>query len=381
MTDFLNQIFLDNSVLQWGILVGVVLLVVLLNPFLGRVIGKIVYQLFRRVAPERGERFTDLVLRPLEYLAVLTAIGTVLSFMKYPTALDFDLFNIHVHRILQMTMELLFIGAVSWLVLRMVDFVGEVLHHKASLTESTQDDQFILFIRDVLKVLVYIAIIFILFGSVFDMNINSLLAGAGLAGLAVALAAQDSLANLFGSLTIFSEKPFVMGDLVETNEILGTVEKVGFRSTRIRTLDKTFVTLPNRKVMENPINNLSERTFRRVQYNVGLLYGTPVETIRKIVGEIQAYLDSHEKTTEDGIASFYNYGPSSLDIQVIYFIKVIEYNMYLRMREEVSLEIMQIVLRNGGDFAFPTTTIHLAQQEAEARRAEARQAEAPKSEV
>lgn len=372
MTEFFNQIFLDNSILQWGILIGVVLMVVLLNPIIGRIIGKVVYQLFKRLAPERGERFTALVLRPLEYLAVLTAVGTVLSFMKFPQALDFDLFNIHVHRILQVIMELLFIGTVSWLMLRMVDFVGEVLHHKASLTESTQDDQYVLFIRDVLKVIVYIIIIFVLFGSVFDMNITSLLAGAGLAGLAVALAAQDSLANLFGSLTIFSEKPFIMGDLVETNDILGTVEKVGFRSTRIRTLDKTFVTLPNRKVMENPINNLSERTFRRVQYNVGLLYGTPVDTIRKIVQEIQTYLDSHEKTNEDGIASFYNYGPSSLDIQVIYFIKVIEFNTYLKIREEVSLEIMQIVLRNGGDFAFPTTTVHLAQQEEETRRADAR---------
>jgi len=371
MNEFLDLVFLDNSVWQWSILIGVVLLVVLLNPLLGRIIGKIVYQLFRRLAPERGERFSELVLRPLEYLAVLTAIGTVLSFMKFPSALDFDLFNIHVHRMLQVLMELLFITVISWLLLKMVDFVGEVLHYKASLTESTQDDQYVLFIRDVLKVLVYMAVVFVLLGSVFDMNITSLLAGAGIAGLAVALAAQDSLANLFGSLTIFSEKPFVMGDLVETNSILGTVEKVGFRSTRIRTLDKTFVTLPNRKVMENPINNLSERTFRRVQYTIGLLYGTPVETIRNVIREIQTYLDSHEKTTEDGIASFYTYGASSLDIQVIYFIREIEYNAYLRIREEISLEIMQIVLRNRGDFAFPTTTVHLSRQEGELHRPEA----------
>jgi MscS family membrane protein len=262
-------------------------------------------------------------------------------------------------------MQLLLVLAITWIATRMVDFTSEVMADRAALTESTQDDQYVLFLKDVLRVVVYIAAIFVILGGIFNLNITSLLAGAGLAGLAVALAAQDSLANLFGSLTIFGEKPFIMGDFVETNGILGTIEKVGFRSTRIRTLDRTYVTLPNRMIMENPINNLTDRTFRRVDYTVGVLYGTPVDTIKTIVDRIQEYIDEHPKTNDGGIVAFHEFGASSLNIKVIYFIKEVDWNPYLKIREEVSLGIMQIVLDNGGDFAFPTTTVHLETGSAE----------------
>lgn len=364
MTDFWNKIFLDNSMQQWAVLVGGILLVLILNPLIGRLLSKICFNFFKRLAPHMGERFTQLVLRPLESLLVVVTISAILGFMNYPTALEQKIFDKELQIILAGALHLIIILNIAWLMLRMVDFVGEGFAYKASLTESAQDDQYVMFLRDVMKVVIFILVIFVVFGSVFDMNITSLLAGAGIAGLAVALAAQDSLSNLFGSLTIFSEKPFVMGDLVETNGISGTVEKVGFRSTRIRTLDKTFVTLPNKMIMESPMNNLSERTFRRVNYTVGLLYGTPIETIKTISSKIQQLLDQHEKTNEDGFSTFFNFGSSSLDIQVIYFIKEIEYAAYLRIREEISLKIMQIVLENGGDFAFPTTTVHLVKEPA-----------------
>ncbi len=365
MNEFLDRVFLENTIEQWLVLISVVTLVALLNPLVGRLLGMLIYQSFRRRAPAKGTRFTQLILRPLEMLIILVAISAVLAFMNYPRQLDFEMFGIHMRRLLQVMMELTLSANIAWLFLRLADFIGELLGSRAAKTDSTQDDQYVLFMRDVLKVLIYLLVLFVVLGSVFDLNINSLLAGAGIAGLAVALAAQDSLANLFGSLTIFSEKPFIMGDLVETNGIQGTVEKVGFRSTRIRTLDMTYVTLPNRKIMESAMNNLSERTFRRVHYTVGLPYSTELPVLRNIVRDIQVLLDRHEKTSEDGIASFYAFGASSLDIQVIYFIKEIEYNAYLRIREEISLQIMQIVLQNGGQFAYPTTTIHLPKQEAQ----------------
>ena len=361
MGDWLQQIFWDNTILDWLILLGVILATFLLNGLIGRIIGRILYQFFRRMAPSKGEHFTNTLLRPIQFLMMLVTITLVLQFMTFPSVLNFDLYGVHMSRLMGGIMEFLLVVAVTWLASRVVDFVGEVMADRAALTETTQDDQFVLFIKDVMRVVVYIIAVFLVLGAVLDLNITSLLAGAGLAGLAVALAAQDSLANLFGSLTIFSEKPFLMGDFVETNGILGTVEKVGFRSTRIRTLDKTFVTLPNRLIMENPINNLTDRTFRRVDYTVGLLYGTSVDTIKTIVDRIQAFIDEHPRTNEAGIVAFHAFGASSLDIKVIYFIKEVDWNAYLRIRQEVSLAIMQIVLDHGGDFAFPTTTVHLEQ--------------------
>ncbi len=359
MEEFLQRTFLDNTAADWLLLAGVTLGILLFNGWIGRLLGRILYTFFQRLAPAKGRRFVDMLLPPLRALLTLLAISLVLQFMTYPEALDFDLYGVHMRQLMAGAMQLFFLLAITWLALRIVDFVGEVLADRAALTESTQDDQYVLFLKDVMRVVVYTAAVFLILGAVFELNITSLLAGAGLAGLAMALAAQDSLANLFGSLTIFSEKPFMMGQLVETNGILGVIEKVGFRSTRIRTLDKTFVTIPNRMIMENPINNLTDRTFRRVDYTVGVLYGTPIDTIKTIVDRIQELLDGHEKTNEDGIVAFHGFGASSLDIKVIYFIKEVDWNAYLRIRQEVSLEIMRIVLENGGDFAFPTTTVHL----------------------
>lgn len=359
MNEFLQQQFLDNSIQDWAIVLGLALGILLFNGLIGRLMSRLFYQLFRRFAPAKGKRFTELIIPPLRMLLTLVVLSIAFQFLAFPQSLDFDLFGVHMSDVMHRFMLLLLIVAVTWVATRMVDFVGEVMADRAALTETTQDDQYVLFLKDVLRVVVYTAALFVVLGTVFQLNITSLLAGAGLAGLAVALAAQDSLANLFGSLTIFGEKPFVMGDFVETNGILGVIEKVGFRSTRIRTLEKTFVTLPNRKIMENPINNLTDRTFRRVDYTVGLLYGTSADTIRTIVDKIQHFLDEHPKTNEGGIAAFHAFGPSSLDVKVQYLIYEVDWNPYLKIREEISLGIMQIVLDNGGDFAFPTTTVHL----------------------
>ncbi len=366
MNDFLQREFLDNTVQDWAIVLLVALGILVFNSFIGRLLSKLFYQFFRRFAPAKGKRFTELLIPPLRMLLTLIALSVAFQFLTFPEALDFDLFGVHMSELMTGLMQLLMVLAITWMATRMVDFIGEVMADRAALTESTQDDQYVLFLKDVLRVIVYIASVFVILGAIFNLNITSLLAGAGLAGLAVALAAQDSLANLFGSLTIFGEKPFVMGDFVETNGILGVIEKVGFRSTRIRTLDKTYVTLPNRMIMENPINNLTDRTFRRVDYTVGILYGTPADTIRTIVDRIQEFIDEHPKTNENGIVAFHAFGASSLDIKVIYFIKEVDWNPYLKIREEVSLGIMQIVLDNGGDFAFPTTTVHLERDSSEA---------------
>ncbi len=194
------------------------------------------------------------------------------------------------------------------------------------------------------------------------MNVGSLVAGLGIGGLAIALAAKESLENLFGSFTIFFDKPFVVGDLVTIGGVSGTVEKVGFRSTRIRTLEKSYVTIPNKRMIDAELDNLSLRTFRRVKFDVGLVYGTSMSTIKSVVQKIQKYVDEHERTNQDGQVKFMEFGSSSLDVMVLYYIDTMDWGVFLDIKEEINYKIMEIVENEESDFAFPTQTLHLNQE-------------------
>ena len=255
---------------------------------------------------------------------------------------------------------LLFLGVVvTWIALRFTKFLGIVFMERANLTETKSDDQIISFLVEMIRIIVIIFTIFILLGVVFKVDIGALIAGLGIGGLALALAAKESLENLLASFIIFFDKPFTIGDLVTVNGVTGTVEKIGFRSTRIRTLEKSYLTIPNLMMVNNVLDNLSLRTFRRVNFNIGLTYDATEEQIQKVVSTIQKFVDEHPNTNQDGIIHFVEFGPSSLDIMILYYIDTMDWGVFLKVKEEINFEIMRIVQAEKADFAFPTQTIHL----------------------
>ena len=134
----------------------------------------------------------------------------------------------------------------------------------------------------------------------------------------------------------------------------GTVEKVGFRSTRIRTSEKTMATIPNRGMIDGVLENLSLRNSRKVSFIIGLTYETNSESLRRIITEIESYINNHIGTSDDGNASFKSFGDSGLNVEVNYFVTVLNYAEFLKIRQEINLEIMDIVIRNKSDFAYPT---------------------------
>lgn len=214
------------------------------------------------------------------------------------------------------------------------------------------------FVMELSKILTIIFAFFVVLGSVFNLNVATIIAGLGIGGIAVALAAQDTLQNLLGSFTIFADKPFLAGDLVRIDKFEGTVEKVGFRSTWIRTLDKTLVIIPNKKMVDNPLENLSLRNLRRMKFNIGLKYDTPADVMMKISKEIEKFVNDHPATSNDTLVTFDSFGDSSLNIQVLYFIEIVDYNDYMRIRQDINYRIIQIVSENGAGFAFPSQTVY-----------------------
>jgi MscS family membrane protein len=243
-----------------------------------------------------------------------------------------------------------------------VDVVDKGLLKFTTRTSSKMDDMLAPLVRKSLRVTIVVLALIQIATSLSDKPVTSLLAGLGVGGLAVALAAQDTLKNFFGSLVIFSDKPFDMGDRVIVDGHDGTVAEVGFRSTRIRTLEGNLVTIPNGELANKTILNIGKRPHIRRIMDIGLTYSTPPEKISRAVEIITEILDNHEGMKEEFPPRVYfnAYKDYSLNIFVIYWYHPPNYWDYMAFSEKLNLEILRRFNAEGIEFAFPTQTVHLS---------------------
>jgi len=248
---------------------------------------------------------------------------------------------------------------VLWLLMKSIDAVAEQMASIADNTDSRMDDQLIPILRKLAKfLLVAIGIIFYMQSNGYP--VSGILAGMGIGGLAMALAAQDSISGIFASVVIFLDKPFMVEDFIEVNGISGTVEEIGIRSTRVRTVEKTLVTLPNKEIMDSSINNYSKRPMRRTASTIGVTYETTPGKMKELLEQLRQMLrDDEDVDNENVYVNFTGFGDSSLDIEMKYFILTVDYQKWLDKRENINLRIMRIVYDLGLDFAFPSTTVYL----------------------
>ena len=351
-----------NSVENYLWFVGVILLALVFKRLISKQLGKVIFKVFRRGEEDDKlslDSFFALMIKPVELLIVFVGISFAIKMLHFPSLEEGDL---DVEAALDMIIQISLVVTVTWAILRLIDFIGLVLMRKAEMTESTADDQIIQFVKEALKIFTYIFAFLFTLGAVFNLNIGAMVAGLGIGGLAIALAAQDTLQNVIASFIIFFDKPFVVGDYIKVEGISGTVEKIGFRSTRIRTLEKSFLTIPNNMLVSNVLDNMSLRLFRRSKFQIGLLYETSIDQIKAIVKDIQAYIDAHETTNSDGLVRFEEFGDSSLNITILLYVDTKSYDEYMEVIENINFRIMEIVKEHGSDFAFPTTTVYLKKE-------------------
>ena len=253
-------------------------------------------------------KFKNFLNKPLQYFLILILFFLSVKFINIPSFLNSSEEGIDISILASKGFNFLLLITVFWVILRSIDFVGYKLKNKALETESKVDDQLIPFAIDLAKVISIVLGAVMILGDVFDVNITALVTGLGIGGVAFALASKESLENLLGSFTIFFDKPFTVGDTVTLGGVTGTVEKVGFRSTRIRTFDKSVVTVPNKNIISTELDNLGARPVRRVKFNIGLTYDTSVDNIKSIVKDIQSLIDDHPMTNQEGRVRFLNFG-------------------------------------------------------------------------
>ena len=360
-TEFLLTEILGNTIQDYAWFLGAILVGFIFKKLISKYLSHLLFKVVGKKGAEVGiDKFDALLTKPIGLCIMLSIIYLGSSHIEYPSVWNLASENeVGLKMLINKGFSLMYVYSIFWIILKVIDFIGLILNKRAEATENKMDDQLIPFIIEIAKIITYVFALVIVMGNVFEVNITALATGLGIGGLALAMASKESLENLLGSFTIFFDQPFTVGDIVTVGSVTGVVEKVGFRSTRIRTFDKSLVTVPNKKMIDAELDNLGLRPIRRVKFNIGLTYETTPEQIKAIVSDIQEMINLHEKTNQDGRVRFQEFGSSSLDIMVMYFVDSPNWEDLINVKEDVNYKIMEIVKKHNSDFAFPSTTVYL----------------------
>ena len=356
--EILSTNFFGNTLKDYIYFFSILLIGLIFKKLLSKYLSNILYKILGNKNNNNVgiDKFDELLTKPIGFLVMLCFFYFGTSYLDFPSFIDNNFQNIFIK-----IFTLVLIFAVYKILVKVIDYIGLILKDRAAQTENKMDDQLIPFAIEIGRILVVIFALFFVLGNVFGINITALATGLGIGGIAIAMASKESLENLLGSFTIFFDRPFTVGDVVKVGNVTGLVEKVGFRSTRLKTFDKSVVTVPNKKMIDAELDNLGLRPVRRVKFYIGLTYSTTTDQIKNIVTEIQEMINKHEKTNEEGKVRFQEFGASSLDILVIYYVDSPKWEDLIDVKEDINYKIMDIVKKHNSDFAFPSTSVYLHQ--------------------
>lgn len=341
MKEFLDRMVFDNKLWMILAVAGVILFVLILKRFISRYFAGLIHagvkSIFRGVDKKL---FSDLVAKPLGmFLLILVSIAA-LHKLKFPGYWDVDIYTYNSKQIVHTIGTLILIVSFIWLLLRMIDFIAMILEKKADLTPDQTDNQLIIFFKDFFKVVIgVIGILLIL--KAFGFNISSLITGLSIATAAIALSLRESLENLIASFIIFFDKPFTVGDLVQVQQVIGTVEKIGLRSTRIRTDQKTFVSVPNKQMVDSFLDNLSLRTQRKAEIRLEIGTSSSVDTLNKFIEGIKSKF-IHPQIEESSVFLL-DIKPNSFSINADFFTAPISIKEFNALKQQKNLEILKLM--------------------------------------
>jgi len=353
LTTLLDNTFLGTSVGQFAAAFGLLLLALVGKRLLAAAFVRVLYPLTQRTQNQYDDMFVQGLQKPIEFL-VLT-LGLFAAF----TALQLPLEPYNLRKLAVSICKVMATFGIGWILFNLVDLLDAWLERWTQRTESTLDDHLLPFIRKCLKafILMMAAILTI---QNLGYSVSGLLASLGIGGLAVALAAKDTLSNIFGSLMLILDRPFKLGDWIKAGDMEGTVEEIGFRSTRIRTFAKTLITVPNSIIANLPLDNFSRMPKRRIKLTVGVTYATTPAQMQTAVESIRALLRSHPAIDQEFfLVNFTDFGASSLDIMVYCFTTTTVWGDYLDARQDLCLRIMRLLEAQGLEIAFPSRSVYL----------------------
>lgn len=339
----------------WQVVGFIVLVVVGIG--VGWVLGVVLLWIFGRFFSAWGakEQTGAIIARAVRPMTLALGFGLVLMFLP---SLQLPVESSRV--VLFATQGVIGI-CIILIVFRLSDLVWFRLHQRADETESPLDDALIPLAEKAVKFLIVLTGLFILLQT-WGLDVTALLAGISIGGVALAFAAQDTIRNIFGSAMIFVDRPFNIGDWVKVDGQDGTVEEIGFRSTRIRTFANSLLTIPNGRLADMTVDNMGLRGMRRYTTTLGLQYDTPPAKVEEFVERVRKIIWEHPKTVkhEDRILIFFHaYDASSLNVMVYLYFEVPTWREELDARHQLNVSFLELAHELGVSYAFPTQTIHI----------------------
>lgn len=350
---------LNNAVWQWLGLLGVIILAMIVGKVIAFFLNRQGQWLIERHDLQTGGMVLRSLSRPSAMLILAGGLYLASSFMNLRISDTQDLRGFWIS-----ACQTIAALALGWAGYRLVDVLEVFLLRLTSKTRTKLDDQLVPIVRKALRVFVVIVVVLFIAQNIFRWDVGALLAGLGIGGLAFALAARDMLANFFGSVTIFTDRPFQMGERIKIQDYDGVVEQVGFRSTRIRTLDGHLVTIPNSLVANTTVENIGRRPYIRRVMNVTVTYDTTPEKLARAVDIIREMLDArkeHFPPDKPGRVYFSEFNDCSLNIIVYYWFTPPDWWKYLQFNHDFNTELLRRFNEEGIEFAFPTQTLYFKQ--------------------
>jgi MscS family membrane protein len=340
---------IDDQLFHW-IACGVLLVLAIL---LRNIIRNVIFHYLKKFAEKTETTLDDKLFPALEEpaatLVMVLGIFAALTVLQLSERMDAIVSNGALLAVL---------GVVLWGFIRaggaVLDHFEEIAHEK-QMTVAT----FMPLIKKTLFV-VTIVVGLIIIADSLGAKVGALLTSLGIGGLAFALAAQDTIANLFGSFVVVMDQPFRVGDNVRIGANTGMVEDIGLRSTKIRLLDKSLVVIPNKAVATEAITNLTRFTGRRVEQVLGLTYDTRPDQMEALVGELRQLITAEPEIDAASVHVYFrDFNASSMDVWLVYVVKAPDFAAHMKLRQRLNLAFMRAIEARGLSFAFPTQTVHL----------------------
>ncbi len=345
--DFLQKTYYGNTVLDWLIALAIIVGALLVGKALYWIFGNIVKQFTKKTKTRLDDIIIDMIEEPIVFIVTIAGVWYGINRLELPETAERWLGNI---------IQFLIFLTIAWLITRLLDsFYKEYVAPLVSKTETDLDDQLLPILQKGTKLTVWsIGIIVALNNAGYD--VGALIAGLGIGGLALAMAARDTVSNVFGGLTIFADRPFKLHDRIQIAGFDGFIRDIGVRSTRLETLEGRLVTIPNSKFSDTPVENVSLEPSRKVVSNLGLTYDTTPEKMKRAMEILEDIVAQNDSAEDKVLVSFNAFGDSAMNILFIYYIK--SGADILGTQTDINMEILSRFTADGLDFAFPTQTLY-----------------------
>ena len=365
--EVLDKLILDNTIRSYLTVFILITVVLLFKKLLSHKIASLLFLLVNKQWKTlKKADFVSLTINPVSWLLLIVVADFAIEKLNYPSAWNFKLHGILLNDILDKVGNSAIILALFYFLISLVNFISLLLEQQASNNPDKSNGQIVIFFRDLLKVFIGVIGFLFVLRAAFNQNIGTLLTGLSIVGAALALAAKESIENLIASFIIFFDKPFFTGDTLKVNNVAGTVERIGLRSTRIRTNEKTLVTVPNKQMVDSVVDNLSMRNQRRAEIKLFLSDKTKPEQVQKLIDAVKTAITENQGNIIKNSVFVTDFGKDGVTITIEYFTIAFSLQEFNLLKQQINFKLMYLMEEFHLQMSSTSSNITIVNAEADA---------------